>query len=239
MKKKGPARSKAVLAKTASSLPVEASFSEVVDLITAARHRAYQTINTGLMELYWQIGEYISRKLQTAEWGDGVVDELACYLARTQPGLKGFTRRNLFRMRQFYETYRADEEVSALLTQLPWTHHLSIMTATKRPEEREFYLRMAVQERWTSRELDRQIKGALFERAVLNPAAGSAAVAQTHPGALTLFKDAYVVEFLDLPDHHSESDLHRALVGNLGRFLTELGRDFCFIGSEYPAPGFP
>ena len=160
MKKKVPARSKAVPAKPAPSPPVETSFSEVVDLIDAARHRAYQTINTGLMELYWQIGEYISRKLQTAEWGDGIVDELARYLARTQPGLKGFTRRNLFRMRQFYETYRAGEKVSALLTQLPWTHHLSIMTAAKRPEEREFYMHMAVQERWTSRELDRQIKGA-------------------------------------------------------------------------------
>jgi hypothetical protein len=97
------------------------------------------------------IGEYISRKLASAEWGDGVVDALARYLARTQPGLKGFTRPNLFRMRQFYDTYAGHEIVSALLRQLPWTHNLIILSQAKRPEEREFYLKMAIQERFLNK----------------------------------------------------------------------------------------
>jgi hypothetical protein len=84
--------------------PVEASFAAIVGLIQAAKQRTYQAVNTELVSLYWQIGEYISRKLHSAEWGDGVVEELARYLARTQPGLRGFTRANLFRMRQFYDT---------------------------------------------------------------------------------------------------------------------------------------
>lgn len=209
-------------------------FAQVLALIQAARGRAYQAVNTALIDLYSQIGEHISRKIAAAEWGDGVVDQLAAYIAKTQPGLRGFTRRNLFRMRQFYDTYQGDEKVSALLTQLPWTHNLIILNQSKRAEERDFYLRMATQEKWTSRELERQFKTALFERVVLNPTKVSSAVRQSHPQALQVFKDAYVVEFLDLPVGHSELDLHRGLLARLKAFLIELGRDFCFVGSEFP-----
>lgn len=217
-----------------TDLTPDPHFAEVAKLIAAARRRAVQSVNTTLIELYWQVGEYISRKIEAAEWGDGVVTQLADYLARTQPGLSGFTRRNLFRMRQFYETYQSDEKVSALLTQLPWTHNLIILSQSKRPEEREFYLRMAVQEKWSSRELERQFKTALFERVVLNPVKVSPLVSQTHPEALSVFKDSYLVEFLGLPQSHAEADLHAGLLHKLKDFLIELGRDFCFVGSEYP-----
>ena len=78
------------------------------------------------------------------------------------------------------------------------------------------------------------MKGALFERSVLTPAKVSALVTQTHPDALSVFKDSYLVEFLDLPASHAEIDLHRGLLHRLKDFLIELGRDFCFVGSEYP-----
>ena len=124
---------------TAASFSIarhESAFHEVLALIERARERAYHSVNTELMELYWRVGEYISRKLRAAEWGDGVVEELARYLARTQPGLRGFTRRNLFRMRQFYEMYCDDKIVSPLVTQLSWTHNLLILSRCKRTEER-------------------------------------------------------------------------------------------------------
>ncbi len=156
-------------------------FTEIAQLISVARQRAFQSVNTTLIELYWQVGATISRKIEAAEWGDGVVTQLADYLARTQPGLSGFTRRNLFRMRQFYEAYRNDEKVSPLVTQLPWTHNLIILGQSKRPEEREFYLRMAVQEKWSSRELERQFIAALFERVVLNPVKVLAVLTQMPP----------------------------------------------------------
>lgn len=210
-------------------------FDEVLGLIQGARQRAVRAVNTQLIELYWQVGAYISRKLEMAEWGDGVVGQLADHLAVVQPGLRGFTRRNLFRMRQFYEAYRDDEEkVSALLTQLPWTHNLAILGQSKRPEEREFYLRKAIHEKWSSRELERQLKASLFERSVAQPAKASAALTQTHPTALDVFRDAYMIEFLDLPGGHAEADLHQGLLARLRDFLIELGRDFCFVGSEYP-----
>jgi predicted nuclease of restriction endonuclease-like (RecB) superfamily len=214
---------------------MKAAFAEVVRLIEKARQRAYQAVNTELVGLYWRIGEYISGKLAEAEWGEGVVDNLALHLARTLPGQRGFTRRNLFRMRQFFETYRGDEKVTALLTQLPWTHNLIILTQAKRAEEREFYLRMASQQRWGSRELERQFRLGAFAQAVLTPPKVSAALTQVHGEAVSAaFKDAYSVEFLNLPVGHTEADLHRGLLAELRNFLSELGRDFCFVGSEFP-----
>ena len=212
----------------------EPVFSQIVQLIQSSRQQALETVNTVLIDLYWKVGEIISRKLESAEWGDGVVDQLASFIARTQPGQRGFSRPNLFRMRQFYEAYRDNPKVSALLRQLPWTHHTIILSQSKRSEEREFYLRVAAHERWSSRQLERQFKAALFERVILNPPKVSALTRQIHPEALTVFRDAYTVEFLALPTLHAEADLHRGLLHKLKDFLLEMGRDFCFVGSEYP-----
>jgi predicted nuclease of restriction endonuclease-like (RecB) superfamily len=217
------------------SLPsVDPSFAEVERLIAAARARAYQSVNSTLIDLYWQVGGYISRKIASAEWGDAVVPRLAAHIALTHPGLRGFTRVNLFRMRQFFEAYQADEFVSPLLRQLPWTHHLMILGQARRPEEREFYIRLAIREKWSSRELDRQIRVAAFERTVLTPAIVSAPLTQIEPLAQSTFRDAYVVEFLNLPPEHGEADLHLGLLRQLRDFMIELGRDFCFVGSQYP-----
>lgn len=214
--------------------PTITTFTEVVQLIQTAKQQAFKAVNTTLLGLYWQIGTIISKKLENAEWGDAVIDQLAQHIAHTQPGLRGFTRPNLFRMKQFYDTYRDDADMQALVLQLPWTHNLIIMGQAKRPEEREFYLRLAIREQWGKRELERQFKSALFERTVLNPLKVSPVVRQMHEQADSVFKDAYMLEFLGLPDDHSEADLHRGLLHKLKNFLAELGRDFCFIGSEFP-----
>nr|WP_245678442.1 PDDEXK nuclease domain-containing protein [Chondromyces crocatus] len=212
----------------------DARFTEVIALIEAARGRAYQAVNAELVSLYWKLGEYISRKIASAEWGDGVVDELASSLARRFAGIRGFTRRNLFRMRQFFEAYRGHKKVSPLVTQLSWTHHLIILSEARPVETREFYILAAIKERWSKRELERQIRsGAVLRSSSLSKRV-SPVVTQIHPTALDEFKNAYNFEFLALPDVYSEADLHGALLHRLGRFLTELGRDFCFVGSQYP-----
>jgi len=173
----------------------EATFSEVVRLIATARERATQDVNTALIDLYWKVGEIISH-IEAAEWGDGVVDRLAQFIAHTEPGLRGFIRRNLFRMRQFYEAYRNDSKVSPLVTQLSWTHHLIILGQSKRPEEREFYLRLAIREKWSKRELERQFRTALFERAVLSPPKVSPLVTQMYPEALSVSGTRILWNFL-------------------------------------------
>lgn len=212
---------------------LEPSFVEVIEMIQQARQQAFQAINTTLIDLYWRIGEYISRKMETAAWGESVVDQLAEYINQEHPDIKGFTRRNLFRMRQFFETYRHDEKVAPLVRQLPWTHNLLILSRCKRPEEREFYLRLCMRERWGKRELERQLAGALFERTILAPPIVSPLVTQLYPNATTVFKDTYLLEFLDLPGVHSERDLQEALVANLRNFLLELGADFTFVGEQF------
>ena len=219
----------------AAEQPLVAGFDPVVQLIKKAQQNAALAVNTQLIGLYWQVGAYISQKLERAEWGDSVVEQLANHIAITQPGLRGFTRRNLFRMRQFYETYKEDENfVSALLTQMPWTHHLMLLSQCKSLAEREFYMRNTIAQKWSSRELNRQLESALFERMVIRPAKLSPALQERVAGVADVFKDAYYIEFLQLPKGHSESGLHQGLIGRLKAFLTELGHDFCFVGSEFP-----
>ena len=210
------------------------AFAEVVGLIRAARQRSAQAVNTVVVDLYWHIGQYLHHKIEADGWAKGTVVQLAAYVARREPGKRGFSAQNLWRMRQFYQAYPAAAILSTRLRELPWSSHLHILSRTKRREEREFYLRMAAQQRWQVREVARQIDTGLFERAVLNPPKLSPALRDMQPEADQHFRDAYQLEFLALPDPHSEADLHRGLLQNLGRFLTELGRDFCYIGSEYP-----
>jgi predicted nuclease of restriction endonuclease-like (RecB) superfamily len=217
-----------------NSVRNEQTFADIVALISSSRTRALQAVNTALVELYWQIGGIVSQKLERAEWGDGVVEELAQFIAKTQPGLRGFTRANLFRMKQFYETYSREEKVAPLVRQLPWSHNIVILGQTKRPEEREFYLRFAIAESWSRRELERQMRTGLFERTVLSPPRVSPLARQTHPDLAGVFRDSYMLEFLELPPSPTEADLHRSLLVKLKDFLIELGRDFCFIGSEFP-----
>jgi predicted nuclease of restriction endonuclease-like (RecB) superfamily len=140
MKPRQPRGKRAQMTSELAAPPEEQGFAEVAEMIRVARGRALTAVNTALIDLYWRIGEYISRKLETAAWGEGVVVALASYIARRHPGLNGFTRSNLFRMRQFYEIYRGDEKVAPLVRQLPWSYNLLILGRCKRPEEREFYL---------------------------------------------------------------------------------------------------
>lgn len=229
MKIKKPILSK----ESATDVSRESEFREVVDMIRSARHRALQHVNTTLVTLYWEVGRYISQKLQKAIWGGGVVDQLARYISRRHSDLRGFERRNLFRMRQFYDTYKDHGAAVPLVRQLSWSSNLLILSRCKSPEEREFYLRLAHREGWDKRETDRQLRGALFERAVLGRPKVSPAVTLLHPAAETVFKDSYLVDFLDLAEKHSEQELQMAIIANLKRFLLELGRDFAFVGEQY------
>jgi predicted nuclease of restriction endonuclease-like (RecB) superfamily len=216
------------------ALPTQADFNAVLGLIEAARTRAVAAVNTSLIDLYWSIGQYISRRVAEEDWGQGTIEALAETIRRRYPAMTGYSASNLWRMKQFFETYRDQPKLATLLRELSWSHNLAIMSRSKRDEEREFYLRMAVRERWSFRELQRQLAGALFERTALSPAKLSPVVRELYPDAATIFKDSYLVEFLDLPPGHTEADLQRALVEKLKAFLIELGRDFCFVGSQYP-----
>jgi predicted nuclease of restriction endonuclease-like (RecB) superfamily len=120
--------------------------------------------------------------------------------------------------------------VSAVLTQISWTNHLEIFSAVKIAEQRLFYMLMCIKEKWSKLELRRQIQTAVFERTMLSNPIVSALRSQLPQN---LFKDPYIFEFLDLPDGHSESDLEKALILNLQKFILEIGKGFTYMGNQY------
>ena len=130
---------------------LQPQFAEVFTLIKNAQQKVISTTNRELIKLYWVIGKYVSDRLSTSEWGQKTIEQLAVFIQTQEPGIKGFEKRNLERMRQFYETY--PEITTALRTQLSWTHHRIIMSRCKTETERLFYLELADTERYSTREL--------------------------------------------------------------------------------------
>jgi predicted nuclease of restriction endonuclease-like (RecB) superfamily len=208
-------------------------FSDIIQLIQQSRSNAIRAVNTELINLHWNIGEYISKKIEQAEWGDSVVTELASYIQLTEPEIKGFSDKNIWRMKQFYETYKDFPKLSTLLREISWSHNLAIFSRCKTVEEREFYLKFAKQENYSVRELDRQISASLFERTLIGQSTLSTALRENKTDLTNTFKDSYVFEFLNLPEVHNESQLQQGLVKQIKTFILELGKDFLFIGEEY------
>lgn len=243
-------------------------FSEIVRLIEESRNRAFQKVNEELVLLYFTVGKTVSVRVSEGIWGDKTVDELSAYILNRFPGLSGFTRRGLYRMKQFYETYSVDsfvlpllssaklsnikfnlssfmsalptqnmttpKIVSAVPTQLElsekqlldkflgkisWTNHMEILSQTKSPEERLFYLAGCIKEKWSMRELRRQLNSAVFERSLMANKIVASLPTQFPTG---VFKDPYIFEFLDLPEAHSEKDFEKALTQNLRKFILEI-----------------
>ncbi len=211
--------------------PKTGQFDEIISIIDNARTRALKAVNAELIQMYWNVGEYLSSLCANSGFGDKVIDEVAAYIAETNPGVKGFNRRGLYRMKQFYETYKDDEFVTPLVTQISWTNHLLIMSGSKSAEERHFYMTLCAKEHYSKRELERQMDSAYYERYMLSSKKLiPESVPQDVQGSIL---DTYVLEFLDLPEQYSERNLRKAITGNLKQFILEFGKDFTFIGEEY------
>lgn len=208
-------------------------FADIIQLIKQSRTNAIRAVNAELINLYWNIGEYISKKIAQSEWGDSVVTELAKFIQAHEPEIKGFSDKNIWRMKQFYETYKGLPKLSPLVREISWTNNLLIFSRCKTIEEMEFYLKLVKQENYNKRELDRQISASFFERTMIGNAKLSPAVRESNNDLSNTFKDSYVFEFLNLQDPHSESDLQRGLIRQMKNFILELGKDFLFIGEEY------
>jgi len=206
-------------------------FDEIIVIIEKAKIRAIKAVNAELIQMYWNVGEYLSGLCANSNFGDKIIDEVAAYIAQNNQNLKGFNRRGLYRMKQFYETYKDDEFVTPLVTQISWTNHLLIMSGSKSAEERHFYMALCAREHYSKRELERQIDSAYFERYMLS---SQKSVSKGAPEDVRAsFLDTYVLEFLDLPQQYSENNLRKAIIQNLKQFILEFGKDFTFVGEEY------
>ena len=160
-----------------------------------------------------------------------VVADFSEFLQAHYPGTKGFSAQNIWRMKQFYETYCNSEKLSPLVREIPWTSNLLIMTGCKTDEAREFYLRLCIANRYTKRELDRQIGSMLYERTMISHEKHKDLLAGN--GGLAALRDSYVFEFLDLEEPYKEKDLRHQIVSHLKDFILEFGHDFTFVGEEY------
>ncbi len=207
-------------------------FNEVLQIIQSAHERALKAVNAEMIQMYWNVGAYLSKLCAEAAFGDKVIDEVATYIAHNNPGIKGFNRRGLYRMKQFYELYKDDKVVSPLVTQISWTNHLLIMSGSKSAEERHFYLSLCAKEHYSKRELERQMDSAYYERSMLSAQklSSPSAVPQSIRSSIL---DTYILEFLNLPEDYSENNLRKAIIQNLKQFILEFGKDFTFIGEEY------
>jgi predicted nuclease of restriction endonuclease-like (RecB) superfamily len=208
-------------------------FADIIQLIKQSRINAIRAVNKELINLYWNIGEYISKKIEHSEWGDAVVVELATYIRINEPEIKGFSDKNIWRMKQFYETYKDFPKLSTLSREISWSHNLAIFSRCKTTEEMEFYLKQCKMESYSFRELERQISSSLFERTMIGNSKLSTSLRESTRELTNTFKDSYVFEFLNLPDSYNEKELQRGLVKQMKNFILELGKDFIFIGEEY------
>lgn len=216
---------------------LEINFDEIIKIIESRKNNAYKKVNEELIALYWDFGKYISIKINDAKWGNKIVDKLEEFMKREYPTLKGFNRAGIYRMKQFYETYNQYPEiVSTLLRQISWSNHIQILSSTKTIEERKFYINLAIKERYSARELARQIESGYYERYLLSD--GKALFSKNElinedeiPNHR--FLDTYSLEFLGLPNVYSEKDLRKAIIANMKNFILEIGKDFTFVGEEY------
>jgi predicted nuclease of restriction endonuclease-like (RecB) superfamily len=209
-------------------------FAEVVSMIHNTKANVISIANTALIDLYWNIGRYISEKISVSEWGDSVVKQLAQYIEKKSPDTKGFSDKNLWRMKQFYETYCNDcEKLSPVVRQISWTNNLTIMSRAKSAEERWFYLMLCKNERLSKRELNRQIDAAIYERSKLDGPKLSPVMREIAPKAAQVFKDQYVLEFLGGKEYEHENTMKKALIDQMKQFVLELGKDFLFMEEEY------
>jgi predicted nuclease of restriction endonuclease-like (RecB) superfamily len=212
-------------------LKTHAEYGEIITIIERARENAFRTVNHELISMYWEIGAYVSDKIKHGGWGKSVVEGFARFVRQEHPDLRGYSASNIWRMRQFYETYRDNEKFAPLVREISWTNNLVIMSRVKTDEAREFYLLLTKKNNYKKEELSRQIDSMIFERTMISGERNKLFLAQN--SSLTALRDSYILEFLDVSENHKEKELRKAIVANLRDFILEFGKDFTFMGEEY------
>lgn len=211
-------------------------YRRIRDVLTQARTRAWRAVNAEMVAAYWQIGRIIVEEEQRgearAEYGKRLIADLSAKLS-SEFG-KGFDKSNLWNMRAFYLSY---PKIDAVRRELSWTHYRLLLRVEK-PEAKAFYESEAVNDRWSTRELERQINSLLFERLALSrDKTGVMELAKNGHEVhvpIDLVKDPYILEFVGIKqdERFLEKDLERALIEKLQQFLLELGKGFAFMARQ-------
>lgn len=209
-------------------------FNEFVNFIRDTRKKVFRIANSALIDLYWRIGERLSYRVNHSQWGAGIISQLADYIADYSDDNKGFSDKNLWRMKQFYETYNsADEKLLSMLRQINWTNNLTILSRCKNTEERAFYIHITAKERLSTRELGRIIDRGLFERTILDKPKLSSMLREIAPASERSFRDRYIMDFIGGKTYSDEYSMKQAIIAKMKDFMLEVGKDFLYMGQEY------
>lgn len=207
---------------------------EVKERVRSAQYAALKAVNTELVGLYWDIGKMIVARQNDAEHGAAIAEQLSHDLQMEFPGISGFSRRNIFYMREFYLLYREDSQVQPLVAQIGWTHNLAIFQRCKDPLEREFYIRMTRKFGWSKNVLIHQIDNQSYEKYLVGQTNFDKTLTpELRNQAKFAVKDEYTFDFLELGDEYSERELEKALIARIEEFLRAMGGMFAFMGSQY------
>jgi len=207
---------------------------ELKDRIRQSQGNALRAVNKELIALYWDIGKGIVEKQEKDKWGDSIIEGVAQELQKDFPGIKGFSARNLWRMRDLYVSYSSNEKLTTLSSEISWSHNKAILEKSKDNLEREFYMRMARKYKWSYRQLLNNISNQTYERTLLGQTNFEAKLpANIKEKAKLIVKDEYTFDFLELGDDFLERELENGLVARVDEFLREMGGIFAFVGRQY------
>jgi len=207
---------------------------EIKRRVLKSQYEAFKAVNKELIALYWDIGKIIVLRQKRQKWGDAVVEKLAMDLQNEFPGIQGFSRDNIWRMRKFYQYYSAHTKLAPLVQEISWTKNIVILERCQGVEEQEFYIIMTKKFGWTKDVLIHQIDNKSFEKYHLNQTNFDKTLPEKIKNQAKLaVKDEYMFDFLELGEEHLENELERALMRNMRRFLLEMGGYFCFVANQY------
>ncbi len=207
---------------------------DIKQRIREAQYQALKAVNKEMLQMYWDIGKKIVEKQEVMGWGKSVVEQLSDDLQKEFPNVDGLSSRNLWLMKQFYETYHKNEILQPLVAEIGWSHNIQIMSKCKDDLQREFYVRMTKLYGWTKNVLIHQIENCTYEKYLTNQTNFETTLPEKYKKqAILAIKDEYQFGFLELATEHSESELELALLKNIRNFLIEMGGNFTFIGNQY------
>jgi len=214
-------------------------FKQISDIISQARRNAEIAVNSELVTLYWNIGRVVKTQIlegNKPEYGKSVIDNLSRELVAEYG--KGYSKTNLFNMVKLYEVFGDERIFHSLSGKLTWTHLKKIIYMDD-PLKRDFYATLAINEKWSVREMNSRIDTMLYERTNLSKKpeitiANDLQLLRDEKKMSTdlVLRDPYVLDFLDLKDNFGEKDLENAIIVELERFIMEMGRDFAFVGRQ-------
>lgn len=206
----------------------------IIGLIQKKQFQTLKLINTETINLYWDIGKEIYSQQSEKGWGKSIVQVLSEELQKEFPGAKGYSAANLWRMRNFYLTYRDSEKLAPLVREISWSNNIVIMEKCKDDLQREFYIQMTKMHGWTKRILTNFIENQTYEKYLLNQTNFDMAISEERRiQAKLAVKDEYTFDFVELSPEYSEHELEVQLVNHIRAFLIEMGGDFTFIGNQY------